>query len=135
MAHLRCDLDAEPRAGATATQLSAPLGRSSLSMTNDTPVVTQTVTILNAQGMHMRPASKFATLAMNFEADVKVYCKGREFIGKSIMAMLGLGAEKGTDIVLEARGPDAAKAVAALAELVQAHFHEDDEGQEQDHAP
>lgn len=135
MAQLRCDLDAETYAGATATQPSAPLGRSSLSMTNDTPVASETVTIQNALGLHFRPADKFVRLAMGFRSDVKVRCKGGEYSGKSMLDLTGLGAEKGTDLVLEARGSDAADAVAALAKLVRERFHEDDEGQEQDPAP
>ena len=134
MALLRCDLDAEARAGATATQPSAPLGRSSLSMTNDTQVASETVTIQNALGLHFRPADKFVRLAMGFKSDVKVRCKGGEYSGKSMLDLTGLGAEKDTILVLEARGCDAVDAVAALAGLVRAHFHEDDEGQEQDPA-
>ena len=135
MAQLQCDLDAEARAGATATPPFAPLGRSSLSMTNDTPVATETVTIQNALGLHFRPADKFVRLAMGFKSDVKVRCKGGEYSGKSMLDLTGLGAEKDTVLVLVARGSDAAAAVAALARLVRERFHEDDEGQEQDPSP
>ena len=42
--------------------------------------------------------------------------------------MTSLAAERGTMLDLEARGPDAAQAIAALAELVAAGFHMDEEG-------
>ena len=104
-------------------------------MTNDTPVASETVTIQNALGLHFRPADKFVRLAMGFKSEVKVRCKGGEYSGKSMLDLTGLGAEKDTVLVLEARGSDAAAAVAALVELVRAHFHENDEGQEQDPVP
>jgi phosphocarrier protein len=42
--------------------------------------------------------------------------------------MTTLAAERGTTLEIEASGPDAEQAVAALAELVKAGFHMDDEG-------
>ena len=43
------------------------------------------------------------------------------------MDMLSLAARRQT-LDLEARGPDAQQAIAALAELVEAGFHMDNEG-------
>ena len=40
-----------------------------------------------------------------------------------------LAAECGTRLELEARGPDAGAAVEALADLVSARFHEDEDGE------
>lgn len=108
----------------------SPFGRSSLSMTHEASVARRQVEIRNALGLHMRPADKFVRLANGFHADVKVYCRGGEFNGKSILDLTGLGAECGTVLEVEARGPDAERAVEALEALVLARFHEDDEGQE-----
>ena len=104
-------------------------------MTHDEQVVRRQVEILNALGLHLRPADKFVRLASGFASEIKVYHNGGEFNGKSILDLTSLAAERGTLLELEARGADASEAVAALAELVLARFHENDEGQDEDPAP
>jgi phosphocarrier protein len=98
-------------------------------MSQDVPVARRQVEIVNAYGLHLRPADKFVKLALQFQADIRVHYKGNEYNGKSILDLTTLAAERGSRLDLEARGPDAEPAVAALAELVLARFHEDDEGQ------
>ena len=97
-------------------------------MSHDPPVVRRQVEILNSLGLHMRPADKFVKLALQFQSEIRVTHNGNEFNGKSILDLTSVAAECGTRLELEARGPDAAEAIAALAELVAARFHEDDEG-------
>jgi phosphotransferase system HPr (HPr) family protein len=80
----------------------------------------RTVTITNPQGFHMRPATAFAQLAGKFQANVTV-CKGDQRInGKSPLELMFLGAEQGTELLLEASGADAPMALEALAELLAA---------------
>jgi len=97
-------------------------------MSQDPPVVRRQVEILNGLGLHMRPADKFVKLALRYKSEVRVYHHGNEFNGKSILDLTSLAAECGTRLDLEARGPDAESALRALADLVSARFHEDDEG-------
>jgi phosphocarrier protein HPr len=85
------------------------------------------VTIVNAKGLHMRPSDKFVRLASSFRSEVRVGCRDLTVNGKSILDMTMLAAECGTVLDLEAIGPDAEQAVGALAELVAAGFHMDDE--------
>jgi phosphocarrier protein len=103
-------------------------GPTELPMSHDPPVVRQQVEILNSLGLHMRPADKFVKLALQFQSEIRVTHNGNEFNGKSILDLTSVGAEFGTRLQLQAEGPDAAAAVAALAELIAARFHEDDEG-------
>jgi phosphocarrier protein HPr len=97
-------------------------------MSHDPPVVRRQVEILNSLGLHMRPADKFVKLAQRYRSEIRVIHNGNEFNGKSILDLTSVAAECGTRLELEARGPDASEAIAALAELVAARFHEDDEG-------
>ena len=85
------------------------------------------VEIVNAHGLHMRPAGKFVSLANSFQSDVWVESAGTKVNGKSILDMTTLAAECGTMLDLEARGPDAEQALVALADLVAAGFHMTDE--------
>ena len=80
------------------------------------------VEIVNAYGLHMRPAGKFVKLASSFQSEVWVDHRGTRANGKSILDMTTLAAECGTRLDLEARGPDAEPALDALSDLVAAGF-------------
>ncbi len=90
------------------------------------PIARCPVVILNALGLHLRPADQFVRLAGRFASEVLVHRDGRSANGKSILDLAMLAAECGTCLELEARGPDAEAALAALAELFAARFHEED---------
>ena len=76
------------------------------------------VVIVNALGLHLRPASRFVALAASFRSDIVVACKGIRANGKSILDLATLAAECGTTLEIEAHGPDAEDAVADLADLI-----------------
>lgn len=97
---------------------------------SDVPVVRRQVEILNTLGFHMRPVQQFVRLATSFQSEVKVRNDRGEFNGKSILELMHSMVEQGTRMDVEARGPDAEQAVAALVELVAARFHEPDEPEE-----
>lgn len=73
-------------------------------------------TVTNPSGLHMRPLQAFVEQATRFQSNVQVGRKdtGEMLNGKSIIHLLGLGADKGTEIVLEVNGPDADLALEAL---------------------
>lgn len=87
-----------------------------------TPPIRRTVTIRNTQGLHVRPAERFARTAMQFGAQIDVICESQRVDAKSIMHLLTLGARQGTELILEALGDDAQEAVDALAALVENGF-------------
>jgi len=93
------------------------------------------VEILNALGLHLRPANQFVQLAEKFQSDIKVHHGDRVCNGKSIMDMMLLAAEQGSLLELEATGPDANAALEALAGLVAARFYETDDGWAVDPSP
>jgi phosphocarrier protein HPr len=85
----------------------------------------RSVRITNPQGFHMRPKAAFAQLAMRFASDVAVLWDGQRFNGKSMMDLMLVGAEQNQEVVVEAEGPDAAEAVAALADVLASPGPED----------
>ncbi|MFO7892903.1 MAG: HPr family phosphocarrier protein [Longimicrobiales bacterium] len=81
--------------------------------------------IRNRYGLHARPAAEFVKTAHTFDADVWVKKADLEVNGKSIMGMMMLAAEQGTEIVIRAAGEDADDAVDALSALVDTQFGEE----------
>jgi phosphocarrier protein len=82
-------------------------------------------TITNQRGLHARAAAKFAKVAGGFDADVTVSRAGQSVSGGSIMGLMMLAASTGTDICIEATGPEAEAALDALCTLVADKFDED----------
>lgn len=99
-------------------------------MNSEAPVLRRQVEIINALGLHLRPAVKFVKTADRFQAEIRVHFKGQVHDGRSILALATLAAERGSKLELEACGPDAEAALEALAELILAEFYEDELGQE-----
>jgi phosphotransferase system HPr (HPr) family protein len=97
-------------------------------MEGDVPAARSQVTIVNTYGLHMRPSNRFVKVASSFQSEIWVYFRGTKANGKSLLEMTCLAAERGHTIEIEARGSDAEQALAALADLVAAGFHMDDEG-------
>ena len=64
--------------------------------------------------LHARPAGAFVKAAMAFKAHITVALNGREADGKSILAVLALGAAGGSLIRVRADGDDATAALEAL---------------------
>jgi phosphocarrier protein len=106
------------------------MGTAEPTMPNDVPVSRRQVEVLNALGLHLRPAEKFVGLAGKFQADIRVIHLGRESNGKSMLDLMTLAALPGAHLELVASGSDAEEAVSALADLVAARFFEDDNGDE-----
>ncbi len=82
------------------------------------------LTIVNRRGLHARASVKFVKCAEAFQAEVLV-CKDDDVVvATSIMGLMMLGASLGSEITLQATGPDAEDALAALTLLVEDKFDE-----------
>ena len=85
----------------------------------------QRVVVINDKdplGLHIRPAEQFVRLAMKFPCEIEVVRENLRVDGKSIMHMLTLGAEPGTELRLEARGDEAEQALDSLARFIENGF-------------
>lgn len=89
-------------------------------------VLKKNVLIVNMRGLHARAAAKFMKLAAQYQCEIIVSRNGTEVPGRSLMGLLTLGAGKGKDIDIVCNGTDAEEALAALADLVERGFDEDD---------
>ena len=82
------------------------------------------VTVRNAQGLHARPADMLVRCASQFEVSITIIKDGERFDARSILSLMTLGAEQGTQLLLQAEGADAEMACNALAELFERGFDE-----------
>lgn len=95
-------------------------------MTSSTPApITITVTILNRLGLHARPAMALVDTANRFEAAVRVRKESEIVDGKSIMQVMMLAATQGTELEVEAVGPDADRAIDEIRKLFEDRFGEE----------
>ena len=86
--------------------------------------MTCTARVVNAHGLHTRPAARLVAVARAFDAEIRIAANGRSADGKSIVSVLSLAAGRGTPLELRARGADAAAAVAELRAVIAAGFDE-----------
>ena len=87
----------------------------------------RTVTVVNPQGLHARPVDQFVKLAVQFKSKIEVVKAGERVDGKSILSVLTLAAEQGTQLSIEATGHDAEEALEALTGLIESGFAEEEE--------
>ena len=80
----------------------------------------RTVTLVNADGLHARPAAELVKLAATFPQRVTV--NGAD--AKSLLGIMALGLTKGAQVEIASSDPDGATAVDAIAELAASGFGE-----------
>jgi phosphoenolpyruvate-protein phosphotransferase/dihydroxyacetone kinase phosphotransfer subunit len=85
----------------------------------------------NRLGLHARPAARFVTVANRFAAQITVSKGGADANAKSINQVATLGVRQFDEIVITARGPDAAQALQAIQVLAGDNFGDRDEGAEE----
>jgi len=74
--------------------------------------------VRNKQGLHARPAALFVQIANKFDSRITVRRDAEEVNGKSIMGILMLGAEQGSEITIHVDGEDAEAALIELERVI-----------------
>jgi len=82
------------------------------------PQIKRKLTVKNKQGLHARPAALFVQIANKFDSRIIVRRSKEAVNGKSIMGILTLGAEKGSQIWIEIEGDDAQQAMQELEKII-----------------
>jgi len=83
------------------------------------------IAIVNRLGLHARPAALFVKVASRYRSDVWVKKENEEVNGKSIMGLMMLAAGQGSKLQVRCEGPDAARALEEIEQLIKARFNED----------
>lgn len=87
-------------------------------------MVEKVLRVKNRLGMHARPAALFVQTAGRFHSRVKVAKGPVEVNGKSVMGLMMLAAEQGSDLTVTLDGDDAVVALAELEKLFERNFDE-----------
>ena len=88
-------------------------------------MIEETIKIQNKYGLHARPAAHLVKVAGQFNSDIKITKDGLEVNGKSIMGVMMLAAEPGSEITFRIEGEDEAEALKSIKELIAMNFHEE----------
>lgn len=81
-------------------------------------MVSEKITLTNAQGFHMRPAGVFANAMGKFNSEVKIKFNGNEINGKSLMNIIAACIKCGSEVEIICDGDDEKYALAKAVELV-----------------
>jgi phosphoenolpyruvate---glycerone phosphotransferase subunit DhaM len=82
------------------------------------------VRLANEVGLHARPAALLARTLSDVDATVTVRLGDASADGRSVLALMALGARKGDELVVSATGPAAADALRKVEDLVARDFDE-----------
>lgn len=89
-------------------------------------MIEKNITLINKFGLHTRAAAKLVDLAKKFQSKIEFVHEQHVSNCKSIMAMILLGAKKGTTLNLVIAGTDETEATAAIVKLVNERFGEEE---------
>ena len=87
-------------------------------------MVSKKIVISDPLGMHMRPASRLAKMAAEYESSVEVNFNGKAFDCKSVMFLMTACIKYNSEIELVCEGPDEEKALAELSEFIESGMGE-----------
>lgn len=82
------------------------------------------LTVEHEAGLHARPAALFVKTASSFKSEINVEKDGQTANAKSMLSILTLGVNQGTEITIRAKGEDAEEALATLETLITSNFGE-----------
>lgn len=84
-----------------------------------------TFEIINELGLHARAATRLVQLATQFSSEVELEKDGQKANAKSVMGVLLLCGQKGSEVHITATGGDAPEAIEALGALIRDRFGEE----------
>ena len=85
-------------------------------------MINRTTKIVNKLGLHARPSAQLVAVTARFASEVFITKDGLRINAKSIMGVMMLAAEKGSELMIEVDGPDEEEAMAAILEVIATGF-------------
>lgn len=82
-------------------------------------MVSKTVTIKNAEGLHARPATEIAKSATKYTSTVEIDVLENKYNAKSVLNIMSAGIKNGTQIKIICDGIDEEKALQEVVNTFQ----------------
>lgn len=87
-------------------------------------MVNQTVKVINASGLHARPANVFVKTAAQYPCAVKLQKGNRTFNGKSIVSVMSACVTCGTSVTIICDGEQEDEALHSIVQAVESGLGE-----------
>jgi phosphocarrier protein HPr len=87
-------------------------------------MIEKTVKIINKAGMHTRPAATIVKMASKYKCDFYISRNGLNINGKSIIGVMTLAAEMGSEVTLTFDGEDEQQAADEIVDYFNRGFDE-----------
>ena len=81
-------------------------------------MVTREVTVINAVGLHSRPATFFIREANKYRSSIWIEKGDRRVNAKSLLGVLSMGVAQGMSVTIIAEGQDENAAIEGLASYI-----------------
>ncbi len=85
-------------------------------------MVEKKVTVTNPLGIHARPSAHIVQTANRFKSDVWLIRGDLKVNGKSIMGVMMLAAEKGSEVTIQVEGVDEEECLATVEKAFMIRF-------------
>ena len=82
-------------------------------------MIERTVVLASKHGLHARPAADLVRLAGRYLSDIKLTKDDVTVDAKSIMGVMMLAAECGSEVIITAEGSDESEAMEAVASFLE----------------
>jgi phosphotransferase system HPr (HPr) family protein len=89
-----------------------------LYQTNGTNKLEKEVTVMKKQ-RYVWGEARFVRIMAGFRCDVRVAYNGKEVDGRNVLELIALDPPEGSTVRIRAEGPDAARAMHAVEQLIQ----------------
>jgi phosphocarrier protein len=87
-------------------------------------MIEKKVTVTNKLGLHARPSAKVVQAASGFKSEISL-SKGKMTVNvKSMLGVMALAAEYGTELILRVEGEDEKEAAREMIRLFKTKFRE-----------
>ncbi|NWG27313.1 MAG: HPr family phosphocarrier protein [Ignavibacteriaceae bacterium] len=87
-------------------------------------MIEKKVKIINKAGLHTRPAATVVKMAAKYKCDFFISRDGMNINGKSIIGVMTLAAEEGSELVLSFNGEDEEQAAKEIIDYFERGFDE-----------
>ena len=87
-------------------------------------MIEKRVQIINKAGLHTRPAATIVKIAAKYKCEFFISRDGMNINGKSIIGVMTLAAEEGSELLLSFDGEDEEQAATEIVEYFEKGFNE-----------